>query len=87
MKGFTPFPLNVVGYHVNYDEATTGKLPPADVKALRAGRAFTVTFGVTLHFTTPCCDGFGTPEGLPAVIGAIHAYTASLSLHFTPRTA
>jgi plastocyanin len=86
VKGFTPFPLNVVGYQVNYDEATTGKLPPADVKALRAGRAFTVTFGVTLHFTTPCCDGFSTPEGLPAVIGAIHAYTASLSLHFTPRT-
>jgi hypothetical protein len=34
----------------------------------------------------PCCDGFGTPDGLPAVIGAIHAYTASLSIHFTPRT-
>ncbi|HMD91416.1 MAG TPA: hypothetical protein VKG80_02130 [Trebonia sp.] len=86
MKGFTPLPLNVVGYRVNYDEATTGKLPPADVQALRAGRAFTVTFGVTLHFTTPCCDGFGTPEGLPAVIGAIHTYTASLSIHFTPRS-
>ncbi len=86
VKGFTPLPLNVVGYQVNYDEATTAKLAPADVQALRAGRAFTVKFGVTLHFTTPCCDGFDTPEGLPAVIGAIHAYTASLSIHFTPRS-
>jgi plastocyanin len=86
VKGFYPFPLNVVGYQVNYDEATTAQLAPADVRALRAGRAFTVTYGVTLHFTTPCCDGFGTPEGLPAVIGAIHFYTASLSIHFTPRT-
>jgi len=84
VKGLYPLPLNVVGYQVNYDEATTAKLVPADVQALRAGRAFTVTFGVTLHFTTPCCDGFDTPEGLPAVIGAIHAYTASLSIHFTP---
>ena len=86
VKGFTPLPLNVVGYQVNYDEATTAKLAPADVQALRAGRAFTVKFGVTLHFTTPCCDGFDTPEGLQAVIGAIHAYTASLSIHFTPRS-
>jgi plastocyanin len=84
--GFTPLPLNVVGYKVNYDEGTTAKLAPADVQALRAGRAFTVTFGVTLHFTTPCCDGFDTPEGLPAVIGAIHSYTAGLSIQFTPRT-
>jgi plastocyanin len=86
VKGFYPFPLNVVGYQVNYDEAATAQLTPAAVAALRAGRAFTVSYGVTLRFTTPCCDGFDTPEGLPAVIGAIHAYTASLSIHFTPRT-
>lgn len=86
VTGFTPLPLNVVGYRVDYDEATTAKLPPADVQALRAGRGFTVTFRVILHFTTPCCDGFATPEGLPVVIGAIHSYTASLSIRFTPRT-
>jgi hypothetical protein len=84
VKGFYPLPLNVVGNQVNYDEATTAQLTPAEVRALRTGRALTVTFSVTLHFTTPCCDGFGTPEGLPAVIGAIHVYTASLSIHFTP---
>jgi plastocyanin len=86
VKGPYPLPLNVVGYQVNYDEAATAQVTPADVAALRAGRAFTVNFSVTLHFTTPCCDGFDTPEGLPAVIGAIHSYTASLSIHFTPRT-
>ncbi len=86
VTGFTPLPLNVVGYQVFYDEATTAKLPLADVQALRAGRAFSVQFSVTLHFTTPCCDGFPTPEGLPDVIGAIHSYTASLSIRFTPKT-
>jgi len=86
VSGFAALPLNVVGYRVNYDEATTGKLSPADVAALRAGRAFTVTFGETLHFTTPCCDAFETPEGVFAVIGAIHTYKAALTIHFTPRT-
>jgi plastocyanin len=62
VTGFTPLPLNVVGYQVNYDEATTAKLTPAEVQALRAGRAFTVKFSVILHFTTPCCDGFPTPR-------------------------
>jgi plastocyanin len=84
VKGPYPLPLNVVGNQVNYDEATTGQLLPAEVQALRAGRALTITFSETLHFTTPCCDGFGTPEGLPAVIGAIHDFSASLTLHFTP---
>jgi hypothetical protein len=41
--------------------------------------------GVTLRFTTPCCNGYDTPQGLPAVIAAIHNYTASLIIHFTPR--
>ena len=85
VKGFA-LPVNVVGNRVNYDEAETSKLTVPDVKALRSGRAFTLDFSVTLHFTTPCCDGYDTPQGLPAVIAAIHDYTASLSIHFTPRS-
>jgi hypothetical protein len=82
----SPLPLNVVGDQVNHDDATTAKLAPADVRALRAGRAFTVKFDVTLHFTISVLRRVRHPRGPAAVIVAIHAYTASLSIHFTPRT-
>jgi plastocyanin len=85
VSGFV-LPVNVVGYRVNYDEAVSSKLTAPDVKALRSGRAFNLDFSVTLDFTTPCCDAYDTPQGDPAVIAAIHHYTASLSIHFTPRS-
>lgn len=79
-------PLNLVGYRINYDEAQTNAATTAEVNAMRAGRAFTVSRSVDLDFTTPCCEGFNPGHGgIWARTGNIHSYKASLTIRFTPR--
>lgn len=79
-------PLNLVAYRVDYDEALTSPATPAEVRALRAGRAFTVSRGETLDFTTPCCEGFNPGSGGVLVRTAnIDHFTASLTISFSPR--
>jgi hypothetical protein len=79
-------PLNLVGYRVDYDEGQTSPATPQELDALRADRAFTVNRRVLLDFTTPCCDGFNPGAGgIYARIAAIHRYSATLSIRFTPR--
>ena len=78
-------PLNLVGYRVDYDEGQTNAATLAEVDAMRAGRAFTVSRRVDLNFTTPCCEGFNPDGGVWARIGNIHRYIASLSITFKPR--
>jgi len=79
-------PLNLVGYRVNYDEALTNAATPAEVHAMRAGRAFTVNRRVDLNFTTPCCEGFNPGAGgIWARTANIHRYIASLTISFKPR--
>jgi len=79
-------PLNLVGYRINYDEAETSAATTAEVSAMRAGRAFTVSRSVELDFTTTCCEGFNPGEGgIWARTRNIHSYKASLTIRFTPR--
>ncbi len=85
VNGFV-LPLNVIGSQIDYDEGITNSAMPAEVEALRAGRAFTVSRRVELDFTTPCCEGFNPgPGGVWARIANIHSYNASLTISFTPR--
>jgi plastocyanin len=78
-------PVNVIGYRVNYDEVATSRVTAAEIRAIRSGRAFTITRSERLYFTTQCCDAFNSGSGgIPAGIGAIHSFTASFVLRFTP---
>jgi plastocyanin len=78
-------PLNLVGYRVNYDEAQTNAATSAEVRAIRAGRPFTVNRRVDLNFTTDCCEGWAPAGGIWARTGNIHRYIASLTISFKPR--
>lgn len=79
-------PLNLVGNRVNYDEGQTNAVELPEMRAMRAGHAFTVNRRDDLNFTTPCCEGFNpNPGGVWGRIGNIHRYVASLRIRFTPR--
>ena len=78
-------PLNLVGYRVNYDEAQTNAATSAEVRAVRAGRPFTVNRRVDLNFTTDCCEGWAPTGGNWARTANIHRYIASLTISFKPR--
>jgi hypothetical protein len=55
------------------------------VRALRAGRALTITRQLGLDFTADCCNGWAPPDrGVLARIGAKWRVRATLRVKLTP---
>jgi plastocyanin len=81
-------PLSLAGGsgQLLYESGTTSPATPAEVRALRNGRALTVERKLDLHFTTDCCSGFNTgPGGIYLRVGAIFTVKAKLAIRFRPR--
>jgi plastocyanin len=75
------------GNELLYDAGRTSPLTVAEVRALRAGRALTVTRGIGLRFTTDCCSGWTEP-GKPTTyvrVGARFDVAGRVTIRLTPR--
>jgi plastocyanin len=81
-----PYPLNLAGGDkLAWDLGNTSPATTAEVRALRAGRAVTITRSLLLNFTADCCNGWAPRDrGVLARIGAKWRVRASLRVKLVP---
>jgi hypothetical protein len=80
-------PFWTAGDALLYDVGQTSPLTAAEVRALRAGRAITVTRSFELHFTVDCCVEWNE-EGKPGTYdraGARFDVLAQVTIRLRPR--
>ena len=70
-----------------YDAGRTSPLSSAEVRALRNGRALTITREFEVHFTVDCCVEWREPgkSGTYVRVGAKHNARGKVTLRLTPR--
>ena len=70
-----------------YDHGRTNPVTLAEARALRNGRAVTITREIELHFTVDCCVEWHE-EGKPGTyvrVGARHNTRGRVTIRLTPR--
>jgi hypothetical protein len=75
------------GNELWYDAGRTNPLSVSEVRALRNGRALTITREFELHFTVDCCVEWHEPNkpGTYVRVGAKHNARGKVTLRLTPR--
>ena len=75
------------GEELWYDFGRTGPVTPAELRALRAGRALTITREFELHFTVDCCVEWHERDkpGTYVRVGARHNARGRVTIRLRPR--
>lgn len=70
-----------------FDSGRTGPVTLAEARAIRNGRAVTITRELELHFTVDCCVEWHEPDkpGTYVRVGAKHNARGRVTLRLTPR--
>lgn len=73
-------------HNLMYDNGKTDRLTRAEVGALRAGRAVTITRSFGVRFTKDCCLPWNTySSGGRTNVGAQHVASGKVTIRFVPR--